>query len=287
MTDFDAAPAGAQTRDLLSAARRRLVAAGVEGPDAELLLADALEVTLGRVRMMDALDAVVDATAVERFTGGVARRAEREPLQHIVGRAPFRMVTLQAGPGALVPRPETELLVELALARLPHGGTVFDAGTGTGAIAVSIATERPDAQVTAVELSPAAFVWAKGNIEALAPSIRLLHDDFARALTEQRALDVLVSNPPYVPFSRIPRDPEVFLHDPAFALYAGRDGLDAIRQLSRLGLPAVRPGGSIVLEHEEDQGERIREQLEQDGWQQATTSRDLTGRPRFTAALRP
>lgn len=282
----DSEPADS-AHDLLSSARRQLSNAGVVGPDAQLLLADALGESLGRVRMLEAIDAAVEAGAALRFRRAVDRRAAREPLQHIVGHAPFRFLSLATGPGALVPRPETELLAELAMQRLPQGGRVLDAGTGTGAIAVSIATERPDAEVIAVELSPAAFVWAKCNITTLAPSVRLLHDDFARALTEQADLDVLVSNPPYVPFSSIPRDPEVFLHDPGFALYSGSDGLDAIRQLSISGHAAVRSGGSIVLEHTEDQGERIRELLAQDGWQQASTSEDLSGRPRFTAAVRP
>lgn len=272
---------------LLAWANAELGAVGIDGPDAELLLAAALDVTLGRLRVLTATGALVDGDAAADFSSSVALRAERRPLQHILGSAPFRHLTLEVGPGALVPRPETEILVELAIARLPDGGQVLDAGTGTGAIAIAIATERPDARVTAVELSPAAYVWAARNIAALAPAVRLIHGDFDEVLDETTELDVLVSNPPYIPAARIPRDPEVYLHDPPLALFSGSDGLSAIRTLSARGLGAVRQGGSIVIEHDETQSDRIAALMQQDGWRDPVTTRDLAGRPRFTAAVRP
>lgn len=272
---------------LVADGRARLEAAGIAGPDAELLLGATLREPMGRVRYLIALDDVVTDETAASFRAAIERRAKREPLQHIIGTAPFRHIELEVGLGALVPRPETETLVDLALERLPSSGRVLDAGTGTGAIALAIATERPDAEVSAVELSPAAFIWAKRNIERLAPRVRLVFGDFAQVLRPGLALDVLVSNPPYVPFASIPRDPEVFLHDPGIALYSGPDGLDAIRALSRHGIRAVKPGGSIVVEHESGQGQRIRDIFSQDGWQSVLTHDDLTGRERFTTAVKP
>ena len=270
----------------MRSAATRLEHSGVAGPDARLLLAHALQCTLGRLRMLEALGETVDAEHVRRFTDMLARRLAREPLQHITGSAAFRNIELDVGPGAFVPRPETELLVDLAIERLPTGGSVLDAGTGSGAIAISIATERPDASVVAIEGSPAAFVWAKRNARRLAPDIKLVHDLFEHALANTKGLDVLVSNPPYVPHAAIPRDVEVFLHDPKQALYSGPDGLDAVRSLAVVGASAVRSGGSILLEHGEHQGGQVREILSDAGWRAPVTSKDLTGRDRATAARR-
>ncbi|WP_293695618.1 peptide chain release factor N(5)-glutamine methyltransferase [uncultured Agrococcus sp.] len=271
---------------LVRAAAARLEYAGIAGPDARLLLSHALACTPGRLRMLEALGETVSEECAERFEQLLTRRIAREPLQHITGTAAFRNIELEVGPGAFVPRPETELLVELALECLPEGGSVIDAGTGSGAIAISIATERPDASVAAIEASPAAFVWAKRNVLRLAPGIRLVHDLFERALATTSGLDVLVSNPPYVPHAAIPRDVEVFLHDPKQALYSGPDGLDAIRSLAAVGTRAVRSGGSILLEHAEHQGAAVREILLDAGWRGPVTSPDLTGRDRVTAARR-
>lgn len=255
------------------------------GPDAELLLAHTLGCSRGRLQMLEVLDTTIEAEAAQSFADAVTRRTAREPLQHITGRAAFGRIELEIGPGAFVPRPETELLVELALAKLAAEGAVVDAGTGSGAIAVSIAAERPDARVTAIEASPAAFAWAKRNVQRLAPQVTLLHDSFERALADAKDLDLLVSNPPYVPQAAIPRDVEVFLHDPAQALYSGSDGLDAIRALAAAGVHAVRPGGAILLEHAEHQGRQVREILAEAGWRSPRTHPDLTGRDRVTEAV--
>lgn len=271
--------------DLLRHGRARLGQSGLTGPDAELLLAHVLGISRGRLQVLEAIASPVAAADATRFADAVTRRAAREPLQHITGRAPFRHIELEVGPGAFVPRPETELLVELALERLPEGGTVLDAGTGSGAIAVAIAVERPDARVSAVEASPAAFVWARRNVRRLAPGVELIHDRFERTLARAHGIDLLVSNPPYVPHAAIPRDVEVFLHDPDQALYSGADGLDAIRALAAAGVHAVRPGGGILLEHAEHQGAGVREILADAGWRSPRTHRDLTGRDRVTEAV--
>lgn len=279
-------PASSTVRALTNAGSALLESVGIVGPDARLLLAHVLECTPGRLRMLEALDEPVGDREALEFRQFLLRRSGREPLQHITGSAAFRNIELSVGPGAFVPRPETETLVDVALARLPQGGKTLDAGTGSGAIALSIAVERPDAQVTAVEASPHAYVWARRNIDALAPRVTLVHDLFERAVLQHRNLDVLVSNPPYVPHAAIPRDVEVFLHDPAQALYSGPDGLDAIRSLAVVGLHAVVPGGSIVLEHAEHQGDGVRAILLDAGWEDAVTIEDLTGRDRVTAARR-
>ena len=234
--------------------------------------------------MLEALGASVDPADAEAFALSLMRRAAREPLQHITGSAPFRTIELEVGPGAFVPRPETELLVELAIAALPEGGSVVDAGAGSGAIAAALSVERPDATVTAIEASPAAYVWAKRNLSRLAPRATLVYDTFERFLARTSGLDVLVSNPPYVPHAAIPRDVEVFLHDPEQALYSGADGLDAIRALAALGVHAVRPGATMLLEHAEHQGADVRGILRDAGWRDPVTHRDLSGRDRVTQA---
>lgn len=273
-------------RELVERASVLLEEAGIVGPDARLLLSHVLECSPGRLRMLEAIDERATSEQYRLFWHFVGRRIGREPLQHITGSAPFRNIELEVGPGAFVPRPETETLVDLALERIPLNGRVLDAGTGSGAIAASIAVERPDAEVIAIEASPRAFVWAKRNMGSLAPGVRLVHDLFERAITREHDLDVLVSNPPYVPHAAIPHDVEVFLHDPAQALYSGPDGLDAIRSLAVVGLHAVRSGGSILLEHAEHQGDAVRGILAESGWRNAVTSEDLTGRERVTAARR-
>lgn len=260
---------------------------GVTGPDALLLLAHALEVGPGEARRAVAEGRYLTAAQRERFAAGVVRRGRREPLQHITGLAPFRFVELRVGPGVFVPRPETELLVDIAKELLPAGGTALDAGTGSGAIAIALATERPDARILAVEASPEAHGWAKRNVERLAPGVELIHARFEDALPATPPLDLLVSNPPYVPEAAVPQDPEVARYDPAAALYSGEDGLDAVRALARLGLVALRPGGAIALEHGELQGAAVRSILGAHGWQRAETRQDLTGRDRHTVAWAP
>ena len=162
-----------------------------------------------------------------------------------------------------------------------------DLGTGSGALALAMATEVPHAQVHAAENSVDAFVWAKENFAALAPHARIAFIDLAEAFPElDGTVSVLVSNPPYVPDDAIPRDPEVRFWDPPAALYGGADGLDVVRVLSRVGQRLLRPGGMLVIEHGEWQGAPIRDLLTADGWRAAATHPDLTTRDRATTALR-
>lgn len=271
-----------------------LAAAGVPDPevDAELLIAHVIGGSRGSVQARLVVGGSLSETDVSALAELVRRRAAREPLQHITGRAPFRFLELAVGPGVFVPRPETELVAQLAIDALracaePEPIAV-DLGSGSGAIAIALATEVPHARVWAVEKSPEAVRWTRRNIdESRAGNLTLVEGDLALALPElEGRVAVLVSNPPYVPAAEVPVDPEVRLHDPEMALYGGADGLDVIRVLSRRGLALLRPGGVLVIEHAEHQSAAINELLAADGWRAAAHHRDLTGRDRATTALR-
>lgn len=282
-------------RDTLRSAAIRLAEAGVPDPgvDAELLLAHVRGQSRGEVQAAIIRGDALDEAARAAYEQVVARRAAREPLQHITGVAYFRHLELAVGPGVFVPRPETESVAQFAIDALraapvpePIG---VDLGTGSGAIAIAMATEVPHARIHAVENSPAAFAWTERNVERSgADNLHLEFADLAVAFPElDGTVDVVVSNPPYVPDDAIPRDPEVRLHDPEAALYGGPDGLDVVRELSRVGLRLLRPGGTLIIEHGELQGRAIRDLLTADGWRAATTHPDLTLRDRTTIALRP
>jgi release factor glutamine methyltransferase len=281
---------GVALRELIA----RFAEAGIPTPeaDAELLLGHVLGLSRGAVQAKAIAGAeLTDAEAADLETLAV-RRAAREPLQHLTGHAPFRSLDLLVGPGVFVPRPETETVAQLAIDALfavPSPEPVaVDLGTGSGAIALALATEVPHARVVAVERSPEAFAWASRNAEHVgAANVRIVEGDLADALPElDGAVDVVVSNPPYIPDDAIPRDPEVRLHDPALALYGGPDGLDVVRTISRRAAELLHPGGMLVLEHGELQGAEIRELLAADGWRAAATTRDLLGRDRATTAVR-
>jgi release factor glutamine methyltransferase len=261
--------------------------------DAELLVGHVLGIARGAVQARALTGASIDDAIAGEIGTLVRRRASREPLQHITGRAAFRTLELAVGPGVFVPRPETEgvaqLAIDAAMATASPEPVVVDLGTGSGAIALSVAVEVPHARVTGVEVSPAAFIWAKQNLrETGAENARIVFGDLAHALPDlDGTVDVVVSNPPYVPSGAIPRDPEVRLFDPELALYGGPDGLDVVRVLSQTALRLGRSGATLVIEHAEQQGADIRALLEADGWRATATHRDLTGRDRTTTALRP
>ncbi|MFT4233251.1 MAG: peptide chain release factor N(5)-glutamine methyltransferase [Leucobacter sp.] len=292
MSEQGARPVGG----ILDELRGILAAAGIEDPDADaqLILGHVLGVSRGRVQALAILGSALDGDRAERCRDLAEERARRVPLQHLTGRAPFRAIELSVGPGVFVPRPETETVAQLAIDALravpaPEPIAV-DLCTGSGAIALAIANEVPTARVWAVEKSPGAHAWAERNVlEWGAGRVELLLGDvrdpepFADLAGR---VDVLVSNPPYVPRGMVPRDPEVRDHDPELALYSGIDGLDLIRVISRAGLGLVRPGGGLVLEHAETQGAEIRRLLAADGWRAAATHPDLTGRDRATTAVR-
>lgn len=282
---------------LLAEMAAQLRAADVPGSevDAELILAHVLGESRGRVQSLAVLRGTVGASAAEAARSLTGERAQRIPLQHLTGRAPFRTIELAVGPGVFTPRPETEIVAQFAIDALRESESetpvAVDLCTGSGAIALAIAAEVPRARVWAIEKSREAHAWAERNVAALgAGRVTLLQGDVADAVALLEpmvdAVDVLVSNPPYVPADMVPRDPEVRDHDPALALYGGADGLDVVRVIARAGLALVKPGGSIVLEHAEEQGEAIRAILGALGWSDPVTHQDLTERDRATTAVR-
>lgn len=278
---------------VVRSAAESLAAAGVPDPlvDAELLAGHVLGLRRGEVQAAIVRGDTVGEQQAADFDAFVARRASREPLQHLTGVAPFRHLELAVGPGVFVPRPETETVAQFAIDALLNAADPAPIGvdlcTGSGAIALAMATEVPHSRVFAVELSPDAHSWAARNT-AGAENLTLVQGDLADSLEDlDGTASVVISNPPYVPDDAVPRDPEVRLFDPAMALYGGQDGLDIVRVLSRRALALLRPGGLLVIEHGELQGDAIRGLLTTDGWRAPRTHPDLTHRDRATTALRP
>ena len=225
------------------------------------------------------------------FAAYVDRRAAREPLQHITGRAFFRHLELAVGPGVFVPRPETEMVAEAAIeaARAVAGHAppvVVDLGTGSGAIALAVAGEVPASRVHAVESDPDAYAWASRNCSGSGVDLRL--GDMADAFADlDGAVDVVVSNPPYIPVGAVVRDPEVATYDPSLALWSGSDGLDAMRVLEVTAARLLRPGGTVVAEHADLQGSSAPEVFRHTGrWVDVRDHRDLAGRDRYLTATR-
>lgn len=259
--------------------------------DAELLLAHVLAVPRTRLVTLGA----VPGEAAARFAALLDLRADRVPLQHLTGRAAFRHLELAVGPGVFVPRPETELLAGWVLEQVAGIAepVVVDLGTGSGALALSIAQEHPPARVTAVERDPGAIEWTRHNAAARAAAgdtpVRVLAGDMtdpALLGDLDGVVDVVVSNPPYVPDgARVSR--EVADHDPPLALWGGPDGLDVVRGLLRTALRLLKPGGALGIEHADQQGESLPALIRATGgWVEVTDHRDLAGRPRFTTARR-
>ncbi len=258
----------------------RAAAARVEPGDAALLLAHAL----GRPRawLYAHGDESPDAAAVQRFEGLLARREAGEPVAYLTGRRGFWHLDLRVTPDTLVPRPETERLVELALERLPPGtpSRIADLGTGSGAIALALALERPRARVVATDASGAALAVARGNADALgAGNVEFRHGNWFEPLAGER-FDLVASNPPYVADG----DPHLAQGDlrfePAAALASGADGLDDIRVIVRDAPAHLVPGGWLLLEHGFDQGAAVRALLLAAGFAEVGTGRDLEGRDR-------
>ena len=278
-------------RTAVDGAADRLAAAGVPSPrfDAEELAAHALGVERRALWSVPSLGRAAGA-----FAAYVDRRAAREPLQHITGRAFFRHLEIAVGPGVFVPRPETELVAGAAIeaARAVPAGdvppVVVDLCTGSGAIALAVATEVPGAEVHAVEADAAAFAWAVRNCSGYGIDVRL--GDMADAFLDlDGAVSVVVANPPYIPVGAVVRDPEVAAHDPSLALWSGVDGLDAMRVVEAVAARLLRSGGTVVAEHADLQGSSAPEVFRQTGrWVGVHDHRDLAGRDRYlTATLAP
>ena len=286
--------------------------------DAKLLLAEACGCSLSDVDKAMLLGKSIAALAEEhsaegvspalsvegvperRFDAMLARRAAREPLQYIVGHAPFRYLDLAVGPGVFIPRPETELVVQegldwLAVQRIT-APRVVDLCAGSGAIGLSIVTETADAEVWAVELSERTAAWTRRNAEAVAAAAGTAHryhlvpgDATASGTLAELdgTVDLVVTNPPYVPESEIPEQPEVRDYDPELALYGGSpDGLLIPGRIIDRAAALLRPGGLLVMEHDISQGAALVAYAQAHGFSHARTGRDWTARPRYLAARR-
>ena len=252
--------------------------------DAELLLCQALDVP--RSYFFAHPEDTLDAAAVARFVAVIERRCNGEPLAYIHGQKEFWSLSLMVSPDTLVPRPETEVLVQEALSLIPREQTVdiLDLGTGSGAIALAIANERPQCQVTATDVSESALAIARENARQLDISnVTFEHGAWAAPVVN-RSFDLIVSNPPYVRAD----DPSLtaLTYEPLQALAAGDDGLDAIRILAAQCRPILRPAGRLLLEHGADQEEEVARILEATRWTEIRCIKDLAGLPRVTIAVR-
>ena len=253
--------------------------------DAELLLARALDVQ--RSYLFAHPDDEMDSDAAERFDNAVAQRASGMPMAYITGIKEFWSMPLIVSSATLVPRPDTETLIEQALGRIPRKAEweIADLGTGSGAIALALAKERPLCQLTATDRAEAALAIAAQNARELGiPNIEFVAGNWTEPLAG-RVFDVVVSNPPYIASD----DPRlVNLHfEPLDALDAGDDGLDAIRDLANTAANILKPCGSFLLEHGDAQGESVAAILQDNGWQDIGLVRDIEDRPRVTTAIRP
>ncbi|MDQ6642201.1 MAG: peptide chain release factor N(5)-glutamine methyltransferase [Actinomycetota bacterium] len=275
----------ADLRRLQVFAARRLAESGVTSPDhdAAELLAHVLGTTRGRLAFVEEVSEEQAAT----YDALIARRAAREPLQHLTGSAAFRYVELAVGPGVFVPRPETEVLAGWAVeqALMLERPLVVDLCAGSGAIALSVAHEVPGAVVHAVELDPGAHAWAERNLRDSGVALHLAH--LADALAElDSTVDVVVCNPPYIPLDAWESvAAEARDHDPAAALWSGDDGLDAMRDLERTAARLLRPGGVVGAEHADVQGESAPAVFTGAGrWADVRDHVDLAGRDRYLTA---
>lgn len=301
---------GPGLRELVEDITRRLAVAGCASPrcEATQLVAGVLEVELGEVHRLALLGRRLPPDLCTPLEGWVARREAREPLQHVLGRAHFAGLELEVGPGVFVPRPETELLAERAAERVEEWATaegpgprpaleLVDLCTGSGALVLGIAQRVQDRgrvpgdreiRLHAAEIDPVAAGFARRNAKRSGFTVDLRVRDAVGSFPElQGAVDLVVSNPPYVPVGAVPRDPEVREHDPDLALYGGsEDGLALPLALVDWAHRLLRPGGVLLMEHDDTQGESLPSALQDRGWAGVRDHRDLAGRPRFVEAVR-
>ena len=283
--------------EALASLRDRLATAGVPSPEADagILLASVLGLSRGELLAHAHQGKEIPVEVGAALEPLVQRREAREPLQHIIGKAPFMNFEVEVGPGVFIPRPETESLAERAISVAQslgvdeRGLSVVDLCSGSGVLAISLARAVPWASVVAVEVSAEACVYLERNVSRLAPSVEVVRasvSEFAATQAES-SLDMIVANPPYIPDSEVPNDPEVFAHDPHLALFGGADGLDVVREIVVLALRALRPGGVIMMEHSNLQGSALADLLAESGFRTIHTEQDLLGRDRFTHGVAP
>lgn len=270
---------------MIDAAATALAKAGVAAPrvDAELLAAHATGTDRGRLRFVEAGPGVA-----ERYGELVTRRAQRVPLQHLVGTAPLGPVDVHVGPGVFIPRPETERLLEWALAqRLSAAPVIVDLCTGSGALALALSRKWPDARIIAVDDSESALEYARRNLGNTGVEIVVADVTEPGLLPElDGSVDLLVANPPYIP-DGAQLEPEVAEHDPAHALFGGPDGMGVIDAIAELAVRWLRSDGRTAVEHDDTTSEQTVERFRRTAqFEDITARRDLAGRPRFVTARR-
>jgi release factor glutamine methyltransferase len=276
---------------LLHDAKSQLAESQISEVDAEHLLAHVLGISRmdlhNPVLLETTLTAISETDVIEeQFISLLDRRMNHEPLQYLTGVAPFRYLNIEVGPGVLVPRPESELLVDAVLAHiknLPAPVSVIDLGAGSGALALAIATEAKDTRVIAVEKSPEAIYWLKKNVSVIAQNVRVVEGDVADVLPGIKC-DVVIANPPYIPDTQaLPRDVAGF--EPHAALFGGATGMELPTIFITAAARLLKSAGVLVIEHTEEQGAAIASELALD-FESITLHDDLVGRPRWTSAVR-
>ncbi len=271
-------------QDLLTTARQHCAANTVAAEDCGLLLALAL--TVPRAWLLTHGDITVDTTARRRFETLLSRRLAGEPMAYLRGRQGFWSLELEVTPDVLVPRPETELLVELALAHMSERGRLADLGTGSGAIALALASERPDWQIMATDQSTAALAVATGNAARLGLRVEFRRGHWFAPLPGER-FDIIVSNPPYIASDDACLQGDGVCQEPRTALAAADNGLADLAAITAAAPRHLLPGGWLLLEHGAGQGPAVHEQLTGAGFADITTHADLAGRPRVTLGQQP
>ena len=280
-----------EVREQLQRAKSQFRTLGISDVDAEHLFAHILGLSRmdlhNSVKVDKALSHFEEQRDIEEnFAALCARRASGEPLQYITGVAYFHNLTLEVGPGVLIPRPETELLVESILNHLKSSNeptSVIDLGAGSGAIALAIAAQVPNAHVIAVEKDPEALLWLRKNCESAVAEVRIVAEDVATALMGVKA-DLVVANPPYIPTDQeLPKD--VASYEPHVALFGGKDGMEIPRVFIDAAARLLKPGGLFVIEHGEEQVKSITQKLSED-FIEIKNHDDLNQRPRWASAQR-
>lgn len=290
-------------KEFLRSGKEQLTAAGYPEVDAEHLLAHVMGISRmdlhNPLTVENAITAIGDTTLIEEnFWKLLDRRAAHEPLQYLTGTAYFRYLEIEVGPGVLVPRPESELLVEAVLKNIEgrrnsssvdgqgHSAgavSVIDLGAGSGALTLAIATEAPQTHLIAIEKDPAAVEWLRKNVARISEDVRILESDVEDALDGVKC-DVVIANPPYIPDGQeLPRD--VAEHEPALALFGGPDGMDIPRRFINAAARLLKSGGYFAIEHHEDQSAAIAEAMAP-SFDDIEAHQDLVGRPRFTTGIR-
>ena len=284
-----------EIKSLLRSAKEKLAAADIAEIDAEHLFAYVLGISRMDLHNSVKLDATLKALGdfgviQDTFAKLISRRAAHEPLQYLTGIAHFRHLEIGVGPGVLVPRPESELLVEAVLthvknleAKVTGEISVIDLGSGSGALALAIATEAPRTRVIAVEKSTEAIEWLKKNVAKISENVRVVEGDVADVLPGVKC-DIVIANPPYIPNTQsLPRD--VAEHEPHIALFGGETGMELPKRFINAAARLLKSGGVLAIEHTEEQGAAIDAVLSRD-FTEIVLHKDLNDRPRWTSAVR-